>query len=267
MSDSLSRRNLLKAAGAASVVGAGTGGALVIGCREAGVPICSSSANAAPAVAPVAVSPGNLVDEAVARDVLFFFNEPEARFVAAAVERLIPSDPVWPGAAWAGVLNFIDRQLASAYGAGERMYLNGPWFPQAPPQQGYQLRYAPAQLYRIAIEEIRQHVLSTQNNREFWDLTAETMDNILSGLESGAIALPSVPSPVFFETLLANTIEGYFADPAYGGNREMVGWQMVGFPGAYAQYVDLIELYDYDYKRPPISMGNQVARKAHLHEH
>jgi gluconate 2-dehydrogenase gamma chain len=256
MSEKVSRRDLLKAAGVAGAAAAVPAEAAAQHVAQAAGPAATPAANA-PAV------PGTPAEQGV----LFFFNDQEARFVEAAVERLIPTDPEWPGAAWAGVLNYIDRQLAAAYGAGARMYLKGPWVPEAPPQQGYQLRFTPAELYRIGIEETRAHVRGAYNGREFWDLGPPVMDEVLSALESGAIRLPSLPAPVFFETLLANTVEGYFADPAYGGNRDMVGWRMVGFPGAYAQYVDLVELYNLPYTRPPISMANQVARHAHIGGH
>jgi gluconate 2-dehydrogenase gamma chain len=213
------------------------------------------------AAAPTATS------VSVDQRVLFFFNDIEAKFIEAAVERLIPSEPEWPGAAPAGVLYFIDRQLAGAYGAGARMYLKGPWAPGAPPQQGYQLRYTPAELYRIWIAETLAFVKSTHSNHEFWDLQPSVMDEVLSALESGTAKLSSIPSPTFFETLLANTVEGYFADPAYGGNREMVAWRMIGFPGAYAQYLDLVELYNLPYTRPPISIANTTARLEHIHSH
>ena len=258
MTDGLSRRDLLKSVGVAGVAAA--------------VPAAGSAqvAPASPAQldsATTAVSPPLAEGATAEPGVLFFFNDVEAKFIEAAVERLIPADPEWPGAGWAGVLNFIDLQLAGAYGVGGRMYLKGPWVPDAPPQQGYQLRFTPAQLYRIGIEETRQYVLSRYNGLEFWELGPPVMDDVLSALESGSVQLPSIPSPVFFETLLANTVEGYFADPAYGGNREMVSWRMVGFPGAYAQYVDLVELYNLPYTRPPISMANHEARHNHLSGH
>jgi gluconate 2-dehydrogenase gamma chain len=252
-----SRRDLLKTVGAASVTAAAVpvGPALAAEHQH----LAQATGPAAPPAPepPVAAEPG----------VLFFFNDVEAKFVEAAVERLIPADPEWPGAGWAGVLSFIDRQLAGAFGAGARMYLQGPWVPDAPPEQGYQLRYAPAEIYRIGIEETRQFVLDAHGGREFWELGPPVMDEVLSGLESGAVRLPSIPSPVFFETLLANTVEGYFADPAYGGNRDMVSWRMVGFPGAFAQYLDLVELYDLRYTRPPIDLANQAARRTHLAAH
>ena len=256
MSDALSRRNLLKAAGAA--------GAAAMAQPAGATPRHLTQASTAPSTEqrPPTASP-----HSASPDVLFFFNDFEARFIEAAIERLIPAEPEWPGAAGAGVLTFIDRQLAAAFGAGARMYLKGPWAPDASPRQGYQLRFTPAELYRIGIEETRQYARANFNDREFWDLGAPVMDEVLTGLESGAISLPSLPAPVFFETLLANTVEGYFADPAYGGNREMVSWRMVGFPGAYGQYADLVELYDLPYTRPPISMANQIARHHHIHSH
>jgi gluconate 2-dehydrogenase gamma chain len=256
MKEALSRRNLLKGAGAA--------GAAAMAQPAAAAPRQLAQAAPAPAAQQGAPAPPA---RASTPDMLFFFNDEEARFIEAAVERLIPADPEWPGAAAAGVLTFIDRQLAAGFGAGARMYLKGPWFPDATPQQGYQLRFTPAELYRIGIDETRQHTRSSLSGRELWELDAPGMDDVLKGLESGAINLPSLPSPVFFETLLANTVEGFFADPAYGGNRDMVSWRMVGFPGAYGQYADLIELYDLPYTRPPISMANQVARHHHIARH
>lgn len=199
---------------------------------------------------------------AAAEPPLTFFTEPEAAFVGAAADRLIPPDERWPGAADAGVVTYIDRQLAGAYGNGARMYLQGPW-QEGVPEQGYQLRYTPAQLYRQAIAEVSQHVGQRFGGKPFWELDATVQDDVLRGLESGSVELPSVPSAVFFETLLANTVEGFFADPAYGGNRGMVSWRMIGFPGAYAQYVELVEEYDRPFDRPPMSMAQSVLHHDH----
>jgi gluconate 2-dehydrogenase gamma chain len=121
------------------------------------------------------------------------------------------------------------------------------------------LRYSPAELYRVSIEEIRDHVRKQSDKKEFWELSTDQMDSVLKDLESGKIELPSVPSPAFFETLLANTIEGYFSDPVYGGNRGMIGWQMIGFPGAYAQYVELVDQFGYELDRPPLSIAGAAS--------
>lgn len=243
MSNDVSRRTLIKAAGVAGAVAA--------------APVTAHAQEASPAAHPAATE----------EEVLFFFSEAEAAFVRAAVDRLIPPDPVWPGAAQAGVVIYIDRQLASGYGAGAKMYLKGPWVPDAPTEQGYQLRFSPAELYRVAIREIGEAIDRTGDGRPFHELGAARMDEILKALETGELTLPSLPSPVFFETLLANTIEGWFADPAYGGNRGMVGWRMIGFPGAYAQYLDLVDQHGIAFEREPISIADSHARRDHLSTH
>ncbi|HEU5019576.1 MAG TPA: gluconate 2-dehydrogenase subunit 3 family protein [Pseudolabrys sp.] len=200
-------------------------------------------------------------------NVLFFFNQDEAKFVRAAVDRLIPADEKWGGAEAAGVLYYIDHQLAGAYGAGARMYLKGPWQPDAPYEQGYQLKYSPADLYHVAIAEIRHYVRKQHGNKEFWDLSSDDMDKALKAIESGEAQLSSIPSEVFFETLLANTIEGYFCDPAYGGNRDMVSWRMIGFPGAYAQYVGLVDQFGVNYTREPLSIASSYVRMSEHKQH
>ena len=82
--------------------------------------------------------------------------EPEVRFLEAAVEHLIPTDELGPGARDAGVVVYIDRQLASTWGTHGRKYRSGPWM-EGTPQQGYQSRFTPQEVYRIAIREIDQH--------------------------------------------------------------------------------------------------------------
>jgi gluconate 2-dehydrogenase gamma chain len=44
-------------------------------------------------------------------------------------------------------------------------------------------------------------------------------------------ALKKIESTLFFSLLRTHTIEGMFCDPMHGGNVDMVGWQMIGFPG------------------------------------
>jgi gluconate 2-dehydrogenase gamma chain len=173
MTDRLSRRALLSAGGAAGATLAFSRG--------------TAAAQQAHLTDPTRQSLGRNAEPA---DVLFFFNEAEASFVERAIDRLIPPDPEWPGAVWAGVLVYIDRQLASAYGAGGHMYLNGPWAPDAPPEQGYQLRYSPAELYRIGVEETRAWVRDLHGGREFWEIGEPMMDEALHALETGQAPLP-----------------------------------------------------------------------------
>ena len=67
-------------------------------------------------------------------------------------------------------------------------------------------------------------------------MTGEAQDAYLKSLESGAHELDGQPLAVFFDMLLKMTVEGFFSDPVYGGNRDMVAWRMSGFPGAHAAH-------------------------------
>lgn len=164
-----------------------------------------------------------------------YFNAPEAAFIEAAVARLIPHDEVGPGGVEAGVPVFIDRQLAGPFGRGDHYYLGGPW-PRGTPEQGYQGRFGPAQLYRAATAAIDRHA-EKNLGVAFAKLSGADQDKVLKGLESGEIVLEGgVDSRIFFAMLLQNTKEGYFADPIYGGNKDMGAWKMIGFPGARYDY-------------------------------
>jgi gluconate 2-dehydrogenase gamma chain len=169
-----------------------------------------------------------------------FFNPSEQAFVEAAVARLIPSDPVGPGALEAGVPFFLDRQLAGPYGGGAHFYLGGPW-QKGSPEQGYQMRFTPAQLYRAAIAAIDRAVASSYNGASFAKRGAADQDQVLKSLEEGALSLDGgVDAKGFFAAFLQNVKEGYFADPIYGGNRDMAAWKMIGFPGAHYNYKEWV---------------------------
>ena len=146
--------------------------------------------------------------------------EPEIRFLEAAVEHLIPTDELGPGARDAGVVVYIDRQLASSWGVHGRMYRGGPWM-EGTPQQGYQPRFTPQEVYRNAISEIDQYC-KAGFGRPFAQLASDRQLRLLEQLEKDEIALPSLSSKFFFDLLWRNTDEGYFADPLYGGNRDKV---------------------------------------------
>lgn len=169
-----------------------------------------------------------------------FFTAAERAFVEAAVERLIPDDPVGPGAVEAGVPFFLDRQLAGPFGRGDHYFLGGPWKKGAP-EQGYQSRFNPAQLYRAAIAAVDRHVGTNFKGATFAKLAEADRDAVLRDLESGKIQLDGgVDSKVFFAMLLQNTKEGYFSDPIYGGNKDMAAWKMIGFPGAHYDYSEWV---------------------------
>ncbi|HYC47897.1 MAG TPA: gluconate 2-dehydrogenase subunit 3 family protein [Burkholderiales bacterium] len=191
-----------------------------------------------------------------------FLTEPEVRFLDAAVARLIPSDELGPGAKEAGVTVYIDGQLASVWGVHGRNYRQGPWL-DGTPQQGFQSRMTPQEIYRVGIQEINAHCRA-KYERPFDQLQPERQDELLKTLEKGEVELPSLSSKLFFDLLWRNTEEGFFADPLYGGNQDKVGWRLIGFPGVpsgtYKDHLDKPELY----RAEPVSILDIQTGKAQV---
>jgi gluconate 2-dehydrogenase gamma chain len=191
-----------------------------------------------------------------------FFNADEVLFVEAACERLIPADELGPGALGAGVPNYLDKQLGGAWGAGERLYRSGPWQPGTP-SQGYQLPLSPAELFHTSLRAINRDLAAHLTS--FNAMSADDQDAHLKSLESGAHDLDGVPSAIFFAILLQMTVEGFFSDPVYGGNRDMVAWRMIGFPGAYADYYEAIDRHGVKFVREPMSLAEDAQGHIHVH--
>lgn len=236
-----SRRIFLKVSGAAAITPA------------------AATAVAAPP-APGSGAPGGGAPGAASRG-YFFFTQPESAWIEAAVDRLIPPDALGPGGREAGVPQYIDQQLAGAWGAGERLYRNGPWQPGTP-SQGYQLPYTPAELFRNALRGIARDLQS--GGKPFEQMDGPAQDAYLTKLQNGTQDLEGVPARVFFESLWAMTVEGYFSDPVYGGNNGMASWAMIGFPGAYGNYYELVDQHGIAFNAPPRSLGQDGG--GHVHE-
>src|ERR1700761_9213474 len=164
-----------------------------------------------------------------------FFTAAEQAFIEPAIDRLIPKDPTGPSGTEANVHVFLDRQMGGPYGRGDHFFLGGPW-PKGTPEQGYQSRLPPAQLYRAAIPAIEKYVSGKFSGKSFKQLAANDQDTVLKGLEAGTIKLDGADGKSFFTLFLQNTLEGYFSDPIYGGNKDMAAWKMIGFPGAHYDY-------------------------------
>jgi len=182
-----------------------------------------------------------------------FFNDADWRFLIAFVDRLIPHDDVGPGAVEAGVPVFIDLQMATNYGHGGLWYMQAP-FVQAAPELGYQLNLTPRQLYAAGIPAADQAIRAA-HGKSFTDLDDATKDQILADMEAGKFDIGDTPpAKTLFGFLLQNTHEGYFADPAYGGNINMAAWDMIGFPGARGDYLEWVDQYGKPYPYKPTSI-------------
>jgi gluconate 2-dehydrogenase gamma chain len=196
--------------------------------------------------------------EAVSGVGYLFLSREEAVFVEAAVARLIPADALGPGALEAGCALFIDRQLAGAYGRADHWYMQGPW-PEGDEQQGLQTRMSPAETYRAGIRAVNDYCRGRFTGKTFNELAPDDQDQLLAALEKDEPELQGVKAKGFFALLLQNTIEGFFSDPLYGGNRDMVGWRLIGFPGARYDHRDVVDKHGEPYRLPPVGI---LGRKA-----
>ena len=182
-----------------------------------------------------------------------YFTADEAAAVEAIADRLIPPDDSGPGGKQVGCAVFIDRQLAGSFGDSRGLYMRPP-FANGTPSQGQQSPIVPKERYRISLAALEDYCKTTFAGNGFVALTAVQQDHVLAGLETGEIKLNNGDGKLFFETILANTIEGFFADPIYGGNRDMAGWKLIGFPGARYDYRDHIAKHNQPYPLPPVSI-------------
>ena len=234
--DTILRRNFLKGAAA------GTAAAL---------------ATAAPAQAqtPAPATPALPASNASEAHPWLTLNATEAAFIMAAVDTLIPADELSPSGSDCGVAVFIDRQLAGAYGNGARLYRQGP-FLKAKPELGYQLALTPREFFRAAVVAANDFTRKTYG-KDFDRLGEADREAALKTMETGKAGFPGFSSSMFFDALLQITMEGFFADPIYGGNRDKASWKMVGYPGLPATYKEEIKTYfGKKYDKPPRSIAD-----------
>ena len=182
-----------------------------------------------------------------------FFNDAERRFVDAATARLIPDGEDGLGARGAAVAFFIDRQMAGPFGQAATWYMQPP-FAKGTDTQGYQLALTPAQLYRAAIPGVDAYCRGRFGGKAFAELAHDEQDRVLHALEGGEIELAAAPAKEFFKMLWQNTQEGFLADPMYGGNRNFVGWRLIGFPGPRYNYAVEISQFGKPYALPTVGL-------------
>ncbi|SDX69372.1 gluconate 2-dehydrogenase gamma chain [Albimonas donghaensis] len=187
-----------------------------------------------------------------------FLTDAEFAVVDAMCARILPGDENDPGAREAGAAVFIDRQLASPWGRGELWYMQGP-FSEGLPTQGYQADFTPAALYRAAIAAVEGHCATAFDGRGFADLAEDEQDQVLTAMDEETLTFDHVPAKSFFDMMRENTIEGFFCDPIYGGNADMVGWRLVGFPGARYDYRPWLDHGGRRLDLPPVGIAGRPA--------
>jgi gluconate 2-dehydrogenase gamma chain len=190
-----------------------------------------------------------------------FFTPEEGPAVEAIVDRLIPPDADFAGGKDAGCAVYIDRQLAGPFGSDQGLYVQAP-FVHGTKQQGLQTSQTPAAQYRAGLRAIEAHCRAAYLGKIFRDLPAAEQDRLLGGLTDGTLRLPGIDGKSLFALMMQNTMEGFLADPSYGGNRDLVGWRMIGFPGTRYDYRDWIERHNEPYTLPPVGLSGRPAWSA-----
>jgi hypothetical protein len=192
-------------------------------------------------------------------NILKVFSVHEAQTVEALTARIMPGTPADPGAREAGVVTYIDNMLAFNEGYDEPTYRQAPFaetytdnapINSATPGQyqviyvakdqiaryGYQSIMTPRETYRAGLVALDQYAKS-KFNANFADLTDDQQDQIVADLADDKATGFSSPSGAdFFKLVRTDTINGMFSDPGYGGNQGMVGWLLIGYPGAQRAY-------------------------------
>jgi gluconate 2-dehydrogenase gamma chain len=219
----------------------------------------------APAGVIAAAAPAALLSERTAHDTDIaedalpplragtFLSPAERRTVGAVFDRLIPADELSIGAVEAGCVEFLDRQLAGDWGHAATRYRAGPFKPGTP-EQGDQSRFTPRDHYRRGLAALDKRCRDDLG-KVFADLSPQQQDQVLTAMEAGQHG--DEPKALFV-FLLQNVREGYFADPMYGGNKDMAGWKLVGFPGARYDYRAEIDRRGADLGLAPISLMDRA---------
>lgn len=203
---------------------------------------------------------------------MFFSREEDFAILEAATERIFPEDDNGPGAVELGVPYFIDKQLAGQWGTNAKAYMRDP-FNQGKQVQDYEYqdkdqdkgpnsdtrppipnpRYQ-TRLNRgdVFIQGLRRLDKESQDrfDKKFVDAEGDQQDEIITDFEKGKVQMKGVEAVTFFNLLLQTTLEGAYADPVYGGNRNMQGWVMKEYPGPRMGYLNEIESKDFIKKKP-----------------
>lgn len=244
--EGLSRRQFLKSSGlvAGGVVGGSLFGGLLTNQFQK---------------KPITTQTKDIVNLQEAR--MFFSRREDFEILSAATERLFPENENGPGAIGLGIPFFIDKQLAGSWGNNAKEYMRGPFIQnqqvqnqdrsqdsqgpntetQSPtPTPRYQTRLNRSEVFILGLRKL-ENVSQEKFGVKFIDADASQQDEILQMFENNEVDLAGVNAETFFNLLLKTTIEGAYADPLYGGNKDMMGWRMKEYPGPRMGYLDQIE--------------------------
>lgn len=249
----MSRRTFIKNSGlvAGGIVGGGLFGGLL-----------TNQLQKKPEVLPTNTS-GGLQEARV-----FINRAQDFDILSAATERIFPESDLGPGAIGLAVPYFIDKQLAGEWGSNAKEYMKGPFITniqaagnhnnerdqdsqgpnadtQVPiPTPRYQSILNRGEIFTLGLRKIDQ-VAQEDFGAKFVDLEPDKQDEVLRKFDEDKVEMKGVGSANFFHMLQQSTIEGAYADPVYGGNKDMMGWKMKEYPGPRMSYLDTIDAKEF----------------------
>jgi gluconate 2-dehydrogenase gamma chain len=212
------RRSFLKSTGAALALGAAT-----------------AKPTLGVAQTPPAVTPGVAAASAAMAPGYQSLGLEESATTEALVDHMWPADQLSVSGTELGIATYIDRQLAGAFGRGDRLYAQGP-FRKGKAQHGYQLPLTPEAWYKTGIAALNTHCTRV-HGKAFDRLAGAERETALQAVSAGSANTPAFDLAAWFNGLLYPLFtQGAFADPIYGGNRGKAAWKMIGYPGLPAVY-------------------------------
>ena len=210
---------------------AGATGALAVG--------VNAKAADAPAATPAAGATAAAVEEAAGYQ---SFGPDEIAFVETMVNVMCPADALTPNGVDCGLATYMDRQLAGAFGRGDRLYRHGP-VRKGKPQYGYQLPLTPEQFFKTGVAAA-DAACQQRFGKGFDELEAAQADACLQEIAAGKVDGGRIPLAQWFNELAYPLFtQACYADPIYGGNRGKVFWKLIGYPGLPATHSQNIVTY------------------------
>ena len=122
----------------------------------------------------------------------FELTDAEHKFLTAAVDCFIPADNLTPSGSDCGVVDFIATQLAGEWGAGARLYRDGP-IQKGKPEHGYQLGLTPRELFRVGIAGANAYCRRAYG-KDFAAMDDAGRNAALTAMESGSAASDDFPA-------------------------------------------------------------------------
>lgn len=160
----------------------------------------------------------------------------ERTTIEAAAARIVPTDEE-PGAREAGAVDYIEGLLASdemetdISSREKKEYANfllGGMAGRTEEQQATLFKLVGSgsrhlQAYRNGVAELDRLASELDSGKDFCGLDDAGRDQVLTSLDER--------KDPFFTLLLTHTMEGFYGHPRHGGNKDGVGWEVLGYPG------------------------------------